>query len=320
MIKSTGLGVAAFGAIALALAGHAPHAQAAFPERDITFMIPYGPGGGFDTYVRRLAPVMERHLPNRVNVIPRNVAGAGGRKALASLYRTQPDGYMISIMNMPGMLLDKILGEPTNFDIDAFTWVGRIGVSTYVLTASGRAGITRWEDLKGMDLKYAITSWSSGSYVSGRILAEATGLNVTFLPGYKGSADISLSMARGDTEISLFNTASAAQWAEGGDINIVLSMEPESPFENVPSVADIGFPELTMLTVDRYVAAPPGLSPELTAILSRALLDTLNDPEIQKWAEEGNREINPLGSEESAKAVREMGEFYARYSEALAKR
>ncbi|MBT7527049.1 MAG: tripartite tricarboxylate transporter substrate binding protein, partial [Rhodospirillales bacterium] len=47
MIKKSGLAAAAFGAVAMAFSGGA---SAAFPEKDITFIIPYGPGGGFDTW------------------------------------------------------------------------------------------------------------------------------------------------------------------------------------------------------------------------------------------------------------------------------
>ena len=136
MIKRIGLGAAAFGAVALTMAGTA---GAAFPEKNITFIIPYGPGGGFDTYVRKIAPVMAKHLGGKVNVVPKNVAGAGGRKALNVVYRAKPNGYTIAVFNMPGMLLDKILGRKTTFDIDKFTWLGRIAQSKYVLAVGKKS-------------------------------------------------------------------------------------------------------------------------------------------------------------------------------------
>ncbi len=316
MHRTFGFGVAFAAGLMVAGAANA----AGFPERDINFVIPYGPGGGFDTYVRKIAPVMERHLPNKVRVIPRNVDGAGGRKAVAGLYRDKPDGYNIAIFNMPGMQLDKILGQPTNYDIDAFTWIGRIGTSTYALAVSGKSGIESWKDLKGKPLKYAITDWSSGSYVSGRILSEAMGLDVTFLPGYKGSADISLSMIRGDTQISLFNSVSAAKWAEGGEIRLVLALENKSPWPKVASVVEAGFPELVTLTVDRYVGAPPKLPADIAKVLSDTLMKALADPEIQEWKQKTGAEVDPLSGTDAAKALKEMAAFYTKYKDALAKR
>ena len=154
-----------------ALAVATPATAAGFPEKDVTFIIPYGPGGGFDTYVRKIAPVMQRYLPNKVNVIAKNIDGAGGNKAAAQLFRGKPDGYQISIFNMPGMLLDKILGKKTSFDVDKFEWLGRIAQSKYVLAVGAKGPNQSIQDLmkaKGT-LKYAITSPASTSYVAGKI-------------------------------------------------------------------------------------------------------------------------------------------------------
>ena len=54
-------------------------AHADFPEDDIEVIIPYAAGGGFDSYVRGVLPYMQKYLPNDVNLIPRNMPGAGGR-------------------------------------------------------------------------------------------------------------------------------------------------------------------------------------------------------------------------------------------------
>ena len=60
MLARFGLGAVA---AAVALAGPIAPAKAAFPEKDITFVIPFSTGGGFDTYVRLIAPFLEKHLP-----------------------------------------------------------------------------------------------------------------------------------------------------------------------------------------------------------------------------------------------------------------
>jgi tripartite-type tricarboxylate transporter receptor subunit TctC len=312
------LGAAAFAVTALVTVGSA---QAGFPEKDITFVIPYGPGGGFDTYVRKISPVLARYLPNKVNVVPKNVSGGGGRKALAKLYRDKPDGYTISIFNMPGMMLDKILGKKASFDIERFSWVGRVGLSTYVLTRSAKSKFKSVKDLsKGKTAKYAITSYSSGSYVAGRIMSEAMGMKMKFLPGYTGSAAISLSMARGDTDVSLFNSASAGKWAKSGEIKLMMSLEKKSPWKDVPTARSLGHPELELLTVGRFVGGPPGMKPEVVKILSDALEKALADKEIQAWSKKTRRPVNPLSGSNSAKALDEIVKFFGNYKEALAKR
>ncbi len=315
MIKSIGMGAAAFGAAALVAAGTA---SAAFPEKNITFIIPYGPGGGFDTYVRKIAPVMAKHLGGKVNVVPKNVAGAGGRKALNVLYRAKPDGYNIAVFNMPGMLLDKILGKKQSYDIDKFTWLGRIAQSKYVLTVGKKSP---YQDIKSLQkakgLKYAVTSKASGSYVAGKIMAKAMGLDIKFLTGYKGSAKISLSMVRGDTHLSLFNTRSYAKWAKGGDIKAVLSFESKSPFAGVPTVREVGHPSLEALTIERVVGTAPGVSADVQKKLSDALFAALNDPSIQAWHKKTKRPIDPLSGAETAKLLGDLVKFFQQYKDIL---
>ena len=217
MFQKTILSAAMVGA-AMALSGGALAAD--FPKKNITFIIPYGPGGGFDTYVRKLAPMMEKHLPNKVNVIPKNVDGAGGRKALNDLYRAKPNGYTIAIFNMPGMLLDKILGKKSRFDVEDFTWLSQIAVTPYILSVNSKGPYQTIEALKNAkeSLKYPVTSPNSTAYVAGKIMAAAIGLKVKFLHGYKGSAKISLSIIRGDTHLSLFAVRQHAKYAKSGDL------------------------------------------------------------------------------------------------------
>jgi tripartite-type tricarboxylate transporter receptor subunit TctC len=317
MIKRIGLGAAVCGAVAMATAGTA---GAAFPEKNITFIIPYGPGGGYDTYVRKIAPVMAKHLGGKINVVPKNVAGAGGRKALNVLNRAKPDGYNIAVFNMPGMLLDKILGKKSTYDIDKFTWLGRIAQSKYVLTVGKKSP---YQDIKSLQkakqLKYAITSKNSGAYVAGKIMAKALGMNIKFLPGYKGSAKISLSMIRGDTHLSLFNTRSFAKWAKGGDLKAVLSFEKKSPFKGVPTAAGIGQASLEALTIERVVGTAPGVSAKRAKILSDALMGALNDPAIQNWHKKTKRPIDPLGGKETGKLLKNLANFFTQYKSVLKK-
>jgi tripartite-type tricarboxylate transporter receptor subunit TctC len=314
MIKRIGLGTATLAA-ALAVAGTA---GAAFPEKNVTFIIPYAPGGGFDIYVRKISPVLQKHLGGKVNVVPKNVAGAGGRKALNVLYRAKPDGYNIAIFNMPGMLLDKILGKKTSYDIDKFTWLGRIAQSKYVLSVGKKSPHQDIKSLlKAKGLKYAVTSTASGSYVAGKIMAKAMGMDIKFLTGYSGSSKVSLSMVRGDTHLSLFNTRSFERWAKGGDIKAVMSLEPKSPFPGVPTARELGHPELEALTIERVVGTSPGVPADVRKTLSDALYAALMDPEIQAWRKKTKQAIDPLKGPETAKLLEHLAQFFTKYKDVL---
>ncbi len=317
MLKKFGVAVGAAGLIAAAFSGNAQ----AFPKKDITFVIPYKAGGGFDAYVRKVSPIMEKFLPKKVNVVPKNIPAAGGRKALSDVWRSKPDGHMLILTNMPGMLLDKILGKKTRYEIEKFTWVGQMASSPYILGVAkqpknGKKPYKTWKDLKGKKLKYAVTSPSSTAYVAGKIMANRLGLDVTFLPGYKGSSTIQLEIIKGNTDLSLFAYRSYAKYAKSGDLVGVLSFEKKSPVKGVPTVAEIGYPDLQALATERIVATAPNTPAKIVKVLETALLKALNTDEMKKW----KRPVDPKNAAGAAKRVKELVAFYSKYRKVLAKR
>src|SRR5690242_13928476 len=92
LAASAALPVSAFGRDACAAAG--------YRARNIQFVIPYAAGGGFDSYVRFISPVIERYLPNRVSVVPLNIPAGSGSRGISQLYRSKPDGYTIGIFDV----------------------------------------------------------------------------------------------------------------------------------------------------------------------------------------------------------------------------
>lgn len=119
----------------------------AFPDEDVSIVIPYSPGGGFDRAVRAFAPQFGEHLGADVTVLPRNVPGAGGRRGTSMVYRADPDGYTLGVINLPGFALPRILGEPAEYDLREMSWIGRLEAQTYVLLVSGSSDINSVEDL-----------------------------------------------------------------------------------------------------------------------------------------------------------------------------
>lgn len=167
------------------------------------------------------------------------------------------------------------------------------------------------------NLKYAVTSPSSGSYVAGKIMAAAMGMDIKFLPGYKGSAKISLSIVRGDTDLSLFNTRSLAKWMKGGDLKPVLSFEKTSSFEGVPTAGSIGQEELELLTIERVVGTTPGVPADRLKVLSEALNKALKSDEIQVWHKKTKRPVDPLTMEEADRLIGNLTRFYTKYKDVL---
>src|ERR1017187_4087337 len=116
------------GAASLVFVARAAAAAAiGFPAKNIQFIIPYAAGGGFDSYVRFISPVIERYLPNRVSIVPINVTAGSGSRGTTQLYRSKPDGYTIGIFDVPGMFIQQAVQGSSAYDLSRFAWIGCMG-------------------------------------------------------------------------------------------------------------------------------------------------------------------------------------------------
>ena len=79
-------------------------AQAQYPNKPITMIIAYAPGGGTDLVGRLIAPYIEKYLGNDARIIVSNKGGAGGGIGFAEIAKAAPDGYTIGFLNTPNLI------------------------------------------------------------------------------------------------------------------------------------------------------------------------------------------------------------------------
>lgn len=289
----------------------------AFPDEDVSIVIPYSPGGGFDRAVRAFAPHFQEHLGGDVTVLPRNVPGAGGRRGTTSVYRADPDGYTLGIINLPGFALPRILGEPAEYDLREMSWIGRLEAQNYVLLVASDSDIKTIEDLKQLDeITFTSTGYGSTVLAATQIVASALGLQTKdpiYLAGYSGTSDSLVGLVRGDGHAGMAPISSAAKYIEAGDLRALGVTGESSPLEGVPTFAEAGYPELTALNLQRALAGPPGMSEELLETLRAAFTKTVNDPEFLEAAKKARMDVAPLDGEATAEAIREAFEFYEKF-------
>src|SRR5437773_8998977 len=81
-----------------------------FPARNISIIVPFKPGGGFDLQARMLAPFLEKYLPNKIHVAIENVSSAGGKMAAVQLGRSRPNGYTIGLIGLESIAFMRATG------------------------------------------------------------------------------------------------------------------------------------------------------------------------------------------------------------------
>ena len=308
----------AFAALAgLAIGLGAPGTSHAFPEKDITFIIPYSPGGGFDRTVRAIAPYMEKYLPKKVNVLPKNVSGAGGRKGIAQLFRAKADGHTIAIFNIPGMAIPPILGEKVNYDLSKVSWMARLARGTYALAVGAKSDIKSFDDLKtlGRPLKITTTGQGSTGFTASVVASTVMKIPHKMLTGYKGSKQFILAAVRGDGDATYTLVTTIRKYHQAGDVRLLASFEAKSSFPGVPTVRELGFAELEGMGLERLVGGPPGVAADRVAILEQAMLKSMADPEFK--AKTKKRPFLPASAADTGGRVDQVLKFYLKYKSAL---
>lgn len=299
-----------------AVAGAISTAQA-FPDKNIEIVIPYGPGGGFDTAVRAFAPHFADALGQGVVVVPQNVPGAGGRRGSTTVYRAQPDGHTVGIFNLPGFALPSILGERVDYDLRKISWIGRLESQDYALLVPAKSDIKSIEDLrKKKDVTLLSTGYGSSVLAGTQIVAQVLGLqknNPVYLTGYTGTSDYLVGLVRGDGDAALAPVGSSAKYVKAGDLRAIAVSGKTSGIEGVPTFAELGYQELTPLNVQRIIGAPPGVDPAVLKQLREAFAKAVNNPEFKKAAAKANMDLAPLVGEEAAAAVEESFGFYEKF-------
>lgn len=266
-----------------------------YPAGKIEWIVPYPPGGGADTYSRAVARILSRHLPNGTQVVIKNVPGAGTRRGTAYLFRSKPDGYTIGMLNPLGLLASDLVKKSDQYDLMDFTFLATCGRGIAGIYVRGDSGITDIEDLRSIgNARFAVSSRGSSAWLFARLFQELFDVPVHLVTGYQGTQDYVSALFRKDVDAFAIGFESEViPYCLNGEMKPVLMFlrEPWIVMPDSPTLKGTPFENLEDLANYRFVAAPPGLPADIASILEKALLTTLNDPELLEWAE---KTLHPL--------------------------
>lgn len=295
---------------------HPALAAASFPEKDIAFIIPDGPGGGFDSYVRAIAPAMAKYLPRKATIVPTNVPGAGGARAATEIYRAKPDGYTIGIFNVPGIYIQEERGA-AGFDLAKFGWLGRAGVDQYGLAVAESSPIKSVADLQALSktrpVKFTSTGPAGTAYNATLIAAHLLGIRPELITGYKGSSDYVMGAVRGDGDAVITALPILRRMAAGKTLRILAAFETRSSVPGAADATTLGQPELAQINLQRLIAGPPGLPAEIMDALAAALTKALADPEVAAWARKTDAGLDPETPVQAAATLHAEIAFYDKW-------
>ncbi|HYK79911.1 MAG TPA: tripartite tricarboxylate transporter substrate binding protein [Micropepsaceae bacterium] len=313
---------AGIGASFILAPGGASAASGGFPSKNIQFIIPYAAGGGFDSYVRFISPVMEQHLPNRVSIVPINITAGSGARGISQLYRSKPDGYTIGIFDVPGMFIQQALQGNNAYDLSKFAWIGCMGEGErYLLGVGANSPLKTYADLQALSVKrpvkFAVTGIEGTATAAAIVGTEILGIKRQLITGYRGSSDYIVAAIRGDSDAVISATSTMMRFARARQLRILASFETHATIPGIPDATSLGKPELDQIIVDRPVAAAPGTPPEIQNILSSALAKALADPKVIAWAKENDIVMKSKTPQEATALVARQHAFFDQWKKYL---
>jgi len=304
-----------------------------YKGRQLSIIVGYGPGGGYDAYARLLARHIGRHLPGSPRVVVQNMPGAGSLVATNFLYRIAPkDGTVIGIVarNMP---LVGLLGsrQDVKFDPLRLTWLGSstsFANDAYVLLVRRSTGLTSVADLKvpgGPPLVIGSTVEGASSDAVPIMMRDLMGLNIKAITGYTDSSHLFLAMERGEIDgrtVGLSAVrANKPEWLlPDGPMRVLVAFGRDTRHPDLPDVPigrelAKGAMERRLIEamempyrISRPFTAPPGVPAERARMLQQAFMAAHFDDQFLADAARLNVDISVVSAAEVLELIRRVAE------------
>lgn len=274
-------------------------AQASYPERPIRLVAGYPPGGNIDIISRIMAEEMARELGQPVVV--ENRPGASGQIATTSLARANPDGYTVMLGASPELAIAKSLGRHLEYDVqkdlEAITLASLISFALVVnpeLEANSLDQLVALAKAKPGAMNYASFGLGSSNHLFGELFKNTLGIDIQHVP-FKGSSAGLTELAAGRVQLMFENIGVVLPLVEAGKLKVlaVTSKERSPLAPNIPTMSELGHPELTGGTWTGFVA-PKGVPAEIIDKLNGAIQKAARAHNVQEQL--GKKGITPTTS------------------------
>ena len=271
-------------AAATTVAG-ALHAQSRFPDKPITLVVPFAPGGIADLTARAVAEHMAKGLGQAV--IVDNKPSAGSIVASQAVAGAKPDGHTLLLMSN-GNAVSVGLFKKLPFDVQKdFAFISTLGFFDIGIFAAANSKFATLQDAlafaKANPGKLNVGSIAPGStqHLSAKLFETVAGVDVLVVP-YKGSPAVLTALRSGEIDLAFEVLGPKLAQVQAGVVKaLAVSSDKRNPaLPAVPTVMQAGVANYNVASWNA-LAAPAGTPPEVLARLGQATREAVASPEVQ---------------------------------------
>ena len=299
-------------------------AQAQTPEafyrtKTIELYVGTDPGGGYDLYGRLVARYMGKHVPGSPTIVVKNMPGAGHLRMTNWVYGAAArDGTVIATAPQ-SVAIEQLLGtEGVQYDARQFSWIGRVAPVvevTYTWHTSPTKNLT---DAQKRETVMGGSGVASPTVFYLKALNQLAGTKFRIIPAYPSNAETNLAMQRGEVEGGSKAWASMkvdnGDWLREKKVNILVQYATarDADLPDVPLMMELGRTEderraLNLFAMGnamgRSIMGTPAIPADRLAVLQKAFVDSMRDPELVSFTQEKKIDVGPILTGNDLKAL-----------------
>lgn len=276
---------AAIAALSLSLGAVASAQAAQWPDKPITLIVPFAPGGATDIVGRIVADQLGKVL--KQTVIVENRGGAAGAVGMNELARSKPDGYSFALIT-DSIPIQPLLKESLKWNMSEFAPVAKIATSPEVVVVSSKVLVASVRELvelaksKPGQLTYAASSTGSVHHLAGEVFKQQTGSDMQHIP-YKGGGQSIVDMVSGRIDVGFIGLAPVLSHIRSGQLRALAQTGAtrNSQAPDVPTFTEAGYGDFDVELWIGLVGLK-GAPPEITERMQQAITQILASEEVQR--------------------------------------
>ena len=290
-------------------------AQQTYPQKPITLVVPYPPGGSADILARTLAPKLGERMGQAILI--ENRAGAGtaiGAKTVASAL---PDGYTLLLGTVSSNAINPAMTKVGYDPIKDFVAIAPVAAIPFVLVANptfarNNVGeLIAYAKANSEKVSYASAGPGTSNHLAGVMLASAAQINLVHVP-YKGSAPALNDVIGGHVPIMFDLIATAQPMIQAGKVKplAVTSKGRASLLPQVPTMRESGLADY-QVSAWFGIFGPAEIPVAIVNKLNLEITAVIKNPEMQKRLRELGAEPEAATPQEYERFVREEAAKWA---------